>query len=54
MFWLVSVPLAALLGLRLGLGAQGLMLGVLAGVVLSLAALAARFRTVSRRPLRRI
>jgi MATE family multidrug resistance protein len=53
-FWLVSVPLAALLGLRLGFGAQGLMLGILAGVALSLAALAARFRIVSRRPSRRI
>ncbi|HEX2255429.1 MAG TPA: MATE family efflux transporter [Afifellaceae bacterium] len=52
-FWAGAVPLAAFTGIGLSLGAPGLMLGILAGVVTSFAALALRFRNVSQRPLRR-
>ncbi len=48
-FWVIAVPLAAVLGISLGLGAPGLIYGVLAGVTVSFALLALRFRAVSTR-----
>jgi multidrug resistance protein, MATE family len=53
-FWAGAVPLAAFTGIALAFGAPGLMVGILAGVVASFAALALRFGNVSRRPLRRL
>jgi len=53
-FWLAAVPLAAFLGVRLGLGAPGLIYGILSGVTISFALLALRFRAVSRRAVSRI
>ena len=48
-FWIVAVPLAAVLGIHLGFGAPGLIYGILAGVTVSFALLALRFRIISRR-----
>ena len=53
-FWLAAVPVAALLGLQVGLGAPGLIYGILAGVTISFVLLAWRFNRVSRRAVRRI
>jgi MATE family multidrug resistance protein len=52
-FWAVAVPLAALLGIGLGVGAPGLVGGILAGVFVSFALLAWRFRAITRRGVRR-
>ena len=51
-FWILAVPVAALLGLTFGLGAPGLLFGILTGVAVSFALLAWRFNVVSRRTLR--
>lgn len=48
-FWLIGVPTAWLFGLHFELGPPGLMIGIVVGVTLSFAALAVRWRTVSRR-----
>ena len=53
-FWLSAVPLAAFLGLHLGLGAPGLVYGILSGVTISFVLLAWRFSVISRRAVRRI
>jgi MATE family multidrug resistance protein len=47
-YWLVGVPLGWLLGFPLGLGARGLWMGLIAGLTLGAALLAARFLRVSR------
>ncbi|MBA5776978.1 MATE family efflux transporter [Stappia sp. F7233] len=47
-FWLVAVPTAYMFGLRLGIGAPGLIGGLLAGVYVSFAALVWRFLSISR------
>lgn len=52
-FWLIAVPLAAWLGLAAGLGAPGLIWGIFAGVTVSFALLAVRFRAISRRAVAR-
>jgi MATE family multidrug resistance protein len=51
-FWIVAVPLATVLGIAWGLGAPGLIFGVMAGVTVSFALLALRFRAISRRAVR--
>lgn len=51
-FWILAVPIAALLGLHLGLGAPGLLFGILTGVAVSFALLAWRFCIISRRGIR--
>jgi MATE family multidrug resistance protein len=48
-FWIAAVPIAAALGIGAGLGAPGLIVGILAGVTLSFALLALRFHAVTRR-----
>jgi MATE family multidrug resistance protein len=48
-FWFVSVPLAWLLAVHLGIGAPGLFYGIAAGVFASLALLLPRFGLVSAR-----
>jgi multidrug resistance protein, MATE family len=53
-FWALAVPLAALLGIRLGIGAPGLVGGILTGVTVSFALLAWRFRLIARRGVRRV
>jgi MATE family multidrug resistance protein len=53
-FWIAAVPLAALLGVKLGLGAPGLIYGILAGVTISFLLLAWRFDAISRRTIERI
>jgi MATE family multidrug resistance protein len=50
-FWIVAVPLAAALGIGAGFGAPGLIYGILAGVTVSFALLALRFRAVARRAI---
>jgi len=50
-FWLVGVPTSWLFGLHFGLGPPGLMVGIVAGVVISFSALALRWRSVSRQVL---
>jgi MATE family multidrug resistance protein len=52
-FWAVAVPLAALLGIGLGIGAPGLIGGILAGVSVSFLLLSWRFRTIARRGVMR-
>jgi MATE family multidrug resistance protein len=53
-FWIVAVPVAALLGIHAGFGAPGLIYGILAGVGLSFVLLALRFQIISGRAVRRI
>ncbi len=52
--WLVGLPLALWLGFRAGLGAQGLWIGLLAGLALVAVSLLARFLVVARGPLARV
>lgn len=49
-FWFVSVPVALLVGVHLGYGAEGLYFGIGAGIFTSFALLAPRFARVSRPP----
>src|SRR5690606_19939089 len=53
-FTLVMTPAAWLFGLRLGMGAPGLMLGALCGVSVAALLLAGRFAAISRRQVRRL
>ena len=53
-FWALAVPLAAALGIGAGWGAPGLIAGILAGVTISFAVLAWRFRVIASRRLARI
>jgi MATE family multidrug resistance protein len=53
-FWIVAVPVAALLGIHAGFGAPGLIYGILAGVGLSFVLLALRFQVISGRAVRRV
>ena len=53
-FWGAAVPVAAVLGIGLRLGAPGLAYGILSGVVISFALLAWRFSLVSGRAVSRI
>jgi MATE family multidrug resistance protein len=53
-FWIVAVPLAAVLGLRLQAGAPGLIWGILGGVLISFALLGLRFWRVSSRAVARM
>ncbi|MBX3208983.1 MAG: MATE family efflux transporter [Labilithrix sp.] len=52
--WLVGLPLALWLGFRVGLGAQGLWVGLLVGLTLVAALLLRRFVVVSKGPLGRV
>ncbi len=52
-FWLLSVPMAALLTFGLGWGVRGLMGGIFVGVVNAALVLGWRFHVVSRREVRR-
>jgi len=53
-FAVVMIPGAALCAFHFGLGVPGLMLGTMFGVVVASVLLAARFRVVSRRDVRRL
>jgi multidrug resistance protein, MATE family len=53
-FWAIAVPLAAWLAFSQDMGAPGLMLGMLAGVISAALLLGLRFRWLSRRPIRRL
>jgi MATE family multidrug resistance protein len=53
-FWISAVPLSAWLGIRMGLGAPGLIYGILSGVAISFVLLAWRFSIISRRSIARI
>ncbi len=50
-FWIAMVPASLIFAIELGYGPVGLLFGVLAGILASLALLLPRFRIVSRRPL---
>ncbi len=50
-YWLIGLPLGHALGFRIGLGARGVWIGLIAGLVAAAAMLLARYRRVSRRPL---
>ena len=49
-FWITMVPAALLFAIRLDLGPVGLLYGILAGILASLALLLPRFHIVSQRP----
>jgi MATE family multidrug resistance protein len=51
-FWVISVPLAYLIGLRMGHGVPGLLTGVLVGLTAASIFLFLRFLVISRRPVR--
>lgn len=51
-YWLVGFPLGYLLAFAAGLGARGLWIGLIAGLTVAAALLAARFHRVSARPER--
>lgn len=48
-YWLVGIPLGWLLGFRAGLGAEGLWMGLIAGLTLAALLLSLRFFRVARR-----
>ena len=50
--WVVTVPATYFLGIRFGFGIEGLLWGLVAGLILACALLGWRFHVVSRRPVR--
>ena len=52
--WLVGLPLALWMGFSLGLGAQGLWVGLLVGLALVATALLWRFNVIARRTIDRV
>jgi MATE family multidrug resistance protein len=48
-YWLVGLPLGAVLGFRLELGARGMWIGMIAGLTAAALLLALRYRAISRR-----
>ncbi len=47
-YWLVGLPLGIWLGFRLGLGARGMWMGMIAGLTAAAVLLALRYRAISR------
>ena len=48
-YWLVGLPLGAVLGFRFGLGARGMWIGMIAGLTAAAVLLALRYRAISAR-----
>jgi MATE family multidrug resistance protein len=48
-YWLVGLPLGAILGFRFGLGARGMWMGLIAGLTAAAVLLTVRYRSMSRR-----
>ena len=53
-FWALALPMAALIAFPMEMGAPGLMMGMMFGVLSASLLLGWRFRVLSRRTIRRL